>query len=59
MKPSDWNNVQIFKILPLVNAYLLGSLPSGEWVTRFLTGKDIRHYGDGNTRARNVTHVIG
>ena len=59
MNASDWNNVQLLKILTLVIAYLLGSLPSGVWVTRLLTGKDIRHYGDGNSGARNVTHMIG
>jgi len=40
-------------------AYLLGSLPTGVWVSRKLASWDIREMGDGNTGARNVTHMLG
>ncbi len=40
-------------------AYLIGSIPTGVWITQKMTGGDIRRMGDGNTGARNVTHVLG
>jgi glycerol-3-phosphate acyltransferase PlsY len=46
-------------IISLVCAYLLGSLPTGVWLSRLLYGRDIRDYGNGNSGARNVTHVLG
>ena len=39
-------------------AYLLGSIPTGIWLTHKLAGVDIRRVGDGNTGARNVSHVM-
>lgn len=45
--------------LVLLGAYLLGSIPTGLWLTHALTGKDIRTLGDGNTGARNVKCVLG
>ena len=39
-------------------AYLLGSVPTGIWLTHKLAGIDIRRVGDGNTGARNVSHVL-
>lgn len=47
------------ELLVLAAAYLLGSIPTGVWVTRHRTGRDIRLLGDGNSGARNVTHIIG
>lgn len=46
-------------ILVILSAYLLGSIPTGLWLTCALTGKDIRTLGDGNTGARNVRRVLG
>lgn len=43
----------------MVAAYLLGSIPSGVLIARRFRGRDIRELGDGNTGARNVTHVLG
>jgi len=40
-------------------SYLLGSLPTGVWVSRKLVSRDIREMGNGNTGARNVTHMLG
>ena len=46
-------------LLVLAFAYLLGSIPTGVWVAQRRVGRDIRLLGDGNTGARNVTHVLG
>ena len=40
-------------------AYLIGSIPTGVWLTKRTTGRDIREMGDCNTGARNVSHVVG
>ena len=40
-------------------AYLIGSIPTGVWITQKMVGGDIRRMGNGNTGARNVTHVLG
>lgn len=40
-------------------AYLIGSIPTGVWITHKKTGRDIRRMGDGNTGARNVSHALG
>jgi glycerol-3-phosphate acyltransferase PlsY len=39
--------------------YLLGSLPFGYWLPRFLKGVDIRTEGSGNTGATNVWRTQG
>jgi len=39
--------------------YLLGSLPFGYWLPRFLAGVDIRTVGSGNTGATNVWRALG
>ena len=46
-------------IILVVTAYLLGSLPTGVWLSRRFWNRDIRDLGDGNMGARNVTHVLG
>ena len=46
-------------VLSTLIGYLLGSLPSGIWLCKWLSGQDIRSLGDGNSGARNVTHVLG
>jgi glycerol-3-phosphate acyltransferase PlsY len=43
----------------LVISYLIGSLPTALIVSRAVAGVDIRHIGDGNMGARNVTHTLG
>ena len=50
----------IFKIFAsILFAYLIGSIPTGVWITRKIARSDIRRMGDGNPGARNVTHVLG
>jgi len=46
-------------IISVLTAYLLGSLPTGVWLSCRFWKMDIRDLGDGNTGARNVTHVLG
>ena len=46
-------------IISVLTAYLLGSLPTGVWLSRRFWNIDIRDLGDGNTGARNVNHVLG
>lgn len=40
-------------------AYLMGSIPSGVWVSVYLYGKDVRHHGSGNSGTTNVFRVLG
>lgn len=47
--------IEIFEpALLTVCAFLLGACPFSVWVGRWLLGKDIRAYGDGNPGAANV-----
>lgn len=39
--------------------YLIGSLPMGYWLARWLRGIDIRQHGSGNIGAANVYRVLG
>jgi len=43
----------------LVAAYLLGSIPTGYLITKWLKGVDIRDYGSGGTGATNVLRTVG
>ena len=43
----------------LVGAYLMGSVPTGLWVSRVVAQRDIRLMGDGNMGARNVSRNLG
>lgn len=40
-------------------AYLLGSIPTSVWLSRFLYKKDIRDFGSGNAGATNSFRVLG
>ncbi|MBD2102278.1 glycerol-3-phosphate 1-O-acyltransferase PlsY [Leptolyngbya sp. FACHB-261] len=43
----------------VVLAYLLGSIPTGYLIGRWLGGLDIREHGSGSTGATNVLRVLG
>lgn len=43
----------------LLMAYMLGSIPTGYWLAKFLKGIDIRQHGSGSTGATNVLRVVG
>lgn len=45
--------------LPIVTAYLLGSVPMGIFVVRAYTGKDIRETGSGRTGGTNAMRAAG
>jgi len=46
-------------VIVLLTAYLLGAIPFSYIITRWRTGLNIRHVGEGNVGARNVAHVVG
>lgn len=43
----------------LLLCFLIGSIPSGYWITWKIKGTDIRQYGSGNIGATNVYRVLG
>jgi len=50
----DLNN-----ILAIVLAYLIGSIPSAIWVSKWFFGIDVRDHGSQNAGATNTFRVIG
>jgi glycerol-3-phosphate acyltransferase PlsY len=47
------------EILLMLIAYLIGSIPTSVWVSKYLFGIDIRDYGSGNAGATNTYRVLG
>lgn len=47
------------EFLLIVLAYLIGSIPTAVWVSRYFFGIDIRDYGSGNAGATNCYRVLG
>ena len=47
------------EILLIICAYLIGSIPTAVWVSKYLYGIDIRDYGSGNAGATNTYRVLG
>jgi acyl phosphate:glycerol-3-phosphate acyltransferase len=47
------------EILLIVLAYLIGSIPSSVWVSKYFFDIDIRDYGSGNPGATNTYRVLG
>jgi glycerol-3-phosphate acyltransferase PlsY len=47
------------EILLIVIAYLIGSIPTAVWISKFFFGFDIREYGSGNAGATNTYRVLG
>ncbi|NDC41774.1 MAG: glycerol-3-phosphate 1-O-acyltransferase [Chitinophagia bacterium] len=43
----------------LVLAYLIGSIPSAVWISRWVFGIDIREHGSGNAGATNTFRILG
>jgi len=39
--------------------YLIGGIPTGIWLSKFLAGKDPREVGSGSSGATNVSRVLG
>jgi glycerol-3-phosphate acyltransferase PlsY len=47
------------EVLFIFLAYLIGSIPTSIWVSRYFFGIDIREYGSGNAGATNSFRVLG
>jgi acyl phosphate:glycerol-3-phosphate acyltransferase len=47
------------EVLFIVFAYLIGSIPTAVWISRYFFGVDIREYGSGNAGATNTFRVLG
>lgn len=47
------------EILLILSAYLIGSIPTSVWISKYLYGIDIREYGSGNAGASNTYRVLG
>jgi glycerol-3-phosphate acyltransferase PlsY len=47
------------EVLLILIAYLIGSIPTAVWVSKYLYGIDIRDYGSGNAGATNTYRVLG
>ena len=45
--------------LLIVLAYLIGSIPTAVWVSKFFFDFDIRDYGSGNSGATNTYRILG
>jgi glycerol-3-phosphate acyltransferase PlsY len=49
----------VYSVLLIVAAFGLGACPFSLWIGKWLLGKDIRDYGDGNPGAFNVLRAGG
>jgi glycerol-3-phosphate acyltransferase PlsY len=49
----------ILRIIAILLAYLLGSIPTSVWVGKTFHGIDVREHGSGNAGATNVIRVLG
>lgn len=47
------------ELLLIVLAYLIGSIPTSVWVSRYFFNIDIRDYGSGNAGATNTYRILG
>lgn len=52
-------NDYVLKIITVVAAYLVGSIPTSVWVGKLFYGIDIRTKGSGNAGATNTFRVLG
>lgn len=49
----------MIEVLLIFLAYLIGSIPTSVWVSKYFFGIDIREYGSGNAGATNTFRVLG
>jgi glycerol-3-phosphate acyltransferase PlsY len=47
------------EVLLILLAYLIGSIPTAIWISRYFFDIDIREYGSGNSGATNTFRVLG
>jgi glycerol-3-phosphate acyltransferase PlsY len=43
----------------VIFAYLIGSIPTSVWISKYVFNIDIRNYGSGNAGATNTFRVLG
>jgi len=48
-----------YKILIILLAYLIGSIPTSVWIGKLFYGIDVRDYGSGNAGATNAMRTLG
>jgi acyl phosphate:glycerol-3-phosphate acyltransferase len=46
-------------VISILSAYLIGAIPTGAWISRLFTSKDITQHGSGNIGATNVARLMG
>lgn len=49
----------MYEIILILLAYLIGSIPTAVWVSKYFFNIDIRNYGSGNAGATNTFRVLG
>jgi acyl phosphate:glycerol-3-phosphate acyltransferase len=49
----------MIEVLLILSAYLIGSIPTALWISRYFFDIDIRDYGSGNAGATNTFRVLG
>jgi glycerol-3-phosphate acyltransferase PlsY len=47
------------EVILIVAAYLIGSIPTSVWISKYFFGIDIRDYGSGNAGATNTYRTLG
>ncbi len=47
------------EVVLIIAAYLIGSIPTSVWISKYFFGIDIRDYGSGNAGATNTFRVLG
>ena len=50
---------EFHNVLSVILAYLIGSIPSAIWISKWFFGVDVRDYGSNNAGATNTFRVIG
>ena len=50
---------EMYEILIVAGAYLLGSIPSAVWIGKMTKGVDVREHGSKNAGATNTMRVLG
>lgn len=51
--------VLIFRVLIIIGAYLIGSIPSSVWIGKRFYDTDVREHGSGNAGFTNTVRVLG
>lgn len=49
----------MYEFILLILAYLIGSIPTAVWVSKYFFNIDIRNFGSGNAGATNTFRVLG